>query len=159
MCTYCGFLSTQIKVVNGTFLRVIQSCDHCGTKRVWESQPMIGSRPVGNILLSSAILYTGSLPSKAFRLFQVLKCASITRSAFFCHQSDFLLPAINSVWTNHQQGLLDVFKREKRSLVIAGDGRADSPGHSAKYGCYTLVELTCNKVVDFKLVQVRMSAN
>ena len=45
-------------------------------------------------------------------------------------------------------------KSEKRSLVIAGDGRADSPGHSAKYGCYTLVELKCNKVIDFKLVQV-----
>ena len=39
-------------------------------------------------------------------------------------------------------------------MVVAGDGRADSPGHSAKYGCYTLVELTCNKVIDFKLVQV-----
>ena len=54
----------------------------------------------------------------------------------------------------HQQALLSGFRREKKSLVVAGDGRADSPGHSAKYGCYTLVELTCNKVIDFKLVQV-----
>ena len=133
-------------MVNGTFLRVIQSCNDCGTKRVWESQPFIGPRPAGNVLLSSA--------AKVLRLFQVLKCATISRSAFFRHQSDFLWPAINSVWKNQQRALLDGFKREKKSLVVAGDGRADSPGHSAKYGCYTLVDLTCNTVVDSKLVQV-----
>ena len=155
VCSYCGCLSTQIKkVVNGTFLRVIQTCNDCGKKRVWESQPFIGPRPAGNVLLSSAILYTGSLPSKALRLFQVLKCATISRSAFFRHQSDFMWPSIDSVWKNQQRALLNRFKHEKKSLVVAGDGRADSPGHSAKYGCYTLMELTCSKVVDFKLVQV-----
>jgi solute carrier family 8 (sodium/calcium exchanger) len=87
-------------------------------------------------------------------MFQVLKCATISRSAFFRHQSDFMWPAINSVWKKQQRTLLTGFKHEKKSLVVAGDGRADSPGHSAKYGCYTLVELTCNKVIDFKLVQV-----
>ena len=39
--------------------------------------------------------------------------------------------------------------------MLAGDGRADSPGHSAKYGSYTLIELS-NKVVDFQLVQVHV---
>ena len=38
--------------------------------------------------------------------------------------------------------------------MLAGDERADSPGHSAKYGSYTFVELTCSKVVDFQLIQV-----
>ena len=30
---------------------------------------------------------------------------------------------------------------EGRGLIIGGDGRADSPGHSAKYGSYTVMEL------------------
>ena len=47
-----------------------------------------------------------------------------------------------------------MFKQQGKPLILAGDGRADSPGHSAKYGSYTVIELTCNKVVDFKLVQV-----
>ena len=38
--------------------------------------------------------------------------------------------------------------------MLAGDGRADSPGHCAKCGSYTFVELTCSKVVDFQLIQV-----
>ena len=37
--------------------------------------------------------------------------------------------------------LLRELQREKRQLVIGGDGRADSPGHSAKFGSYTVMEL------------------
>ena len=63
----------------------------------------------------------------------------------------YLQPAVQSVWESHQQALLSILKDKETGLVVAGDGRADSP---AKYGLYTLLELTCNKVVDFKLVQV-----
>ncbi|CAM4569027.1 unnamed protein product [Leuciscus chuanchicus] len=38
-------------------------------------------------------------------------------------------------------------------LVVAGDCRSDSPGHSAKYGSYSLIEERVNKVVDVQLVQ------
>ena len=34
--------------------------------------------------------------------------------------------------------------------MIGGDGRADSPGHSAKFGAYTAMEL---RVIDIQLVQ------
>ena len=39
-------------------------------------------------------------------------------------------------------------------LIIGGDGRADSPGHSAKYGSYGILDLTTNKVINMQLVQV-----
>ena len=39
-------------------------------------------------------------------------------------------------------------------LQFAGDCRSDSPGHSAKYGTYTLVEQTTKKVIDLQLIQV-----
>ena len=154
-CVYCGQATSSInKAVRGTFLRITQLCDVCGRSRIWESQSFIGTVPAGNILLSSAILYSGSLPSKALRMFHVLKCAAIDRTMFFRHQSKYLQPAIFTVWRSHQDSLLELFKAEKKALVVAGDGRADSPGHSAKYGCYTFLELSCNKVVQFKLVQV-----
>ncbi|KAJ4944141.1 hypothetical protein JOQ06_012686 [Pogonophryne albipinna] len=49
-------------------------------------------------------------------------------------------------------------KREKtqaegRDLVLGGDGRADSPGHCAKFGSYTMLELHANVVIDVQLVQ------
>lgn len=156
-CNFCGHIGTDIKkVVIGTFLRIRQVCSSCGRQRIWESQPYVGTTPAGNILLSSAILFTGSLPSKALRIFEVLKCATITTSTYFRHQKKILHPATLNVWQNHQQLLITSFAVENKTLVLAGDGRADSPGHSAKYGCYTFVDLSCNQVIDFKLVQVCM---
>ena len=46
---------------------------------------------------------------------------------------------------------------ENKGLELGGDGKADSPGHSAKYGSYSVIELNENKVVDLKLVQVTTS--
>ena len=39
-------------------------------------------------------------------------------------------------------------------LVLAGDGRCDSPGHCTKYGSYSLMEQHLNKVLHTELVQV-----
>lgn len=36
---------------------------------------------------------------------------------------------------------------------LAGDSRADSPGHCAKFGTYSLLDTTLNKIVDVKLVE------
>ena len=37
---------------------------------------------------------------------------------------------------------------------LRGDGRADSPGHNAKYGLYTMMDEGTSKVATFNLVQV-----
>uniref|UniRef100_A0A3B3HHC6 Uncharacterized protein n=1 Tax=Oryzias latipes TaxID=8090 RepID=A0A3B3HHC6_ORYLA len=42
---------------------------------------------------------------------------------------------------------------EQRGIVLAGDGRSDSPGLSAKYGTYTMLELPANVIIDMQLVQ------
>lgn len=43
-----------------------------------------------------------------------------------------------------------------RHLTIGGDGRADSPGHSAKYGTYTMLDVHQNKVLHVETVQVTL---
>ena len=155
MCVYCGNAITKVKKkIMGSFLHITQWCEKCKRKRMWDSQPYIGNIPAGNILASASILYSGSLPSKALHIFKILNCSMITSRSFFYHQSKYLQPSVHSVWVEHQKKLLAFFKEENRQLIVAGDGRSDSPGHSAKYGSYSIVELTCNKVVDFKLVQV-----
>ena len=154
-CIFCRHPLTSIKkILVGTFLRITQSCKKCLRTRVWESQPYIGKTPAGNILLSAAILFVGALPTRALRWFSVLNCPTISRNSFFRQQSRYLQPAIHSVWTTQQQVLLTRFINEQKPLVLAGDGRSDSPGHCAKYGSYSVIELSCSKVLDFKLVQV-----
>ena len=151
----CKDMTTVIqKKVIDSLVCITQYCNNCQHKHIWESQPYIRNVPAGNMMTSAAILYTSSLPSKALRIFKILNCASISLPTFLHHQSSYLLPAISSVWIYHQEKLLSKFKESKVNLQVGGDGRADNPGHSAKYGTYSLIELTCNKVVDFQLVQV-----
>ena len=76
---------------------------------------IIGNIPAGNILTSAAILYTGSLPAKALRIFTFLNCPTISTPTFFCHQSSYLQPAINVVWLRHQSMLPSKFKKARSS--------------------------------------------
>ena len=159
ICFICR--STYIvinKATIGSFLRITQICKRCKNEYVWESQPYVGKIPAGNIMISAAILYTGSLPTKALRVFSSLNCATISRMTFYRHQKAFLQPAINYIWDREQDNLINRLLAQKQGLVLGGDGRADSPGHSAKYGSYSVIDLKQNKVVDFKLVQVCRAA-
>ena len=44
--------------------------------------------------------------------------------------------------------------KQNKSVDLCGDGRCDSPGHSAKYGTYTLMDEKSNLIVEFSLMQV-----
>ena len=137
--------------VKGTFIKVTQFCMLCHYKFVWESLPFYGSFPAGNILLSASILFTGLMPTKVLRMLKYFGCATIGRKTFFRHQRDILQPAIHVQWRKQQQFLFHHVRSQNKELVLARDGRADSPGHSAKYGSYTVIDVV---LIDIKLVQV-----
>jgi len=50
--------------------------------------------------------------------------------------------------------LLSAILKQGSPIIIGGDGRADSPGHSAKFGSYGILDLNTNKVLHIELVQV-----
>ena len=105
-------------------------------------------------MLSSAILFTGSLPSQVLQIFEYMNCKASATRTFFKHQKLFLQPAVMTLWTMRQSEYIDEAKQNIRSLVLGGDGRADSPGFSAKYGSYTTMDLDLNVVSHLSLVQV-----
>jgi hypothetical protein len=43
----------------------------------------------------------------------------------------------------------------KDGVVMSGDGRHDSMGHSAKFCAYTMLCSTLGKIIHFNLVQVK----
>ena len=52
----------------GTFLSVEQRCPHCKFCRHWNSQPVLGSTPAGNLHLSAAVYLSGASFSKIARV-------------------------------------------------------------------------------------------
>ena len=98
--------------------------------------------------LSAAI---GSLPSKALQMFEILNVHAVARNTFFRHQEMYLQPAVRSVWKRQQESLLCDLNKKGTPVALAGDG---SPGHSAKYGTYSLLDLDCQKIIHTQLVTV-----
>ena len=155
-CPCCGGLdvaSTFHKVL-GTLLIIHLTCENCGQVTPWKSQPFLGVRPAGNILLSASILFAGASATKTLRVLSHMGVATFSTRSFFHHQKDILCPAVKQVWQIQKTALLSTLLAEGPGVVLGGDGRADSPGHSAKYGAYTMLELQTNQVIDVQLVQV-----
>ena len=155
-CPSCGSENTSIKkYVKGTFLKVTVDCWSCqAAERTWESQTWYHNRPAGNLITSAAIMFAGGSPATTLRIMASMRIQVITERTYFRHQDEFLHPVIERKWQQSQAALIASLSESGLPLVLGGDGRADSPGHSAKYGLYTALELKVNKIVDIQLVQV-----
>ena len=62
-------------------------------------------------------------------------------------------------WKKYKEEQILRLKETGMCMAIAGDGRHDSMGHSAKYCAYTLFCCTVPSIVDFSLVQVYLTKN
>lgn len=87
-------------------------------------------------------------------MFSFVNIMAISVQTFFKQQRTVLWPAIETVWIAHSRSLLSVLKGREEELIVSGDGRSDSPGHSAKYGAYTVIDMFTGKVIALELVQV-----
>ena len=122
----------------------------------WNSQPFVKSQPAGNILLSASILFSGSTTNEG---------SSCTQEYGMCHHC-----RAHSIFNTKASFYIFLFRQSGRSinqgfspncvgksdilLLVETAGRADSPGHSAKFGSYTVMELKKGVVLDIQLVQV-----
>ncbi|XP_063073829.1 uncharacterized protein LOC134464290, partial [Engraulis encrasicolus] len=135
----------------GTFISVSQQCTNCESQRTWNSQPLLKNTPAGNIQLSAAIYLSGASFFKMKRVFNALHLQTFQYDTFRRHARFYIEPAIITKWKESQDAMM-LRLREGRAIV-GGDMRADSPGHSAKYGSYSLMDLNTNTVIDVQLVQ------
>jgi len=153
-CSNCGELvvdySTQL---TGSLLSVSTTCMK-GHQFKWNSQPLLTNQsPVGNLLISSSILFTGNTFNTIKNFASCLNLKLFSEKTFYSIQDRYLFPAVNDLWEKMQEDIINDIKA-KPLLKLNGDGRCDSPGHNAKYGTYTLMDSDTSKVVEFKVVQV-----
>ena len=104
--------------------------------------------------MSSAILFGGGSPRNYLKIMKHMDVPAVGYSTYMKHQQKFLHTATEKVYREQQSELLGSIKAEGVKLILGADGRCDSPGHSAKYGSYTLFDIKRKKILDTELVQV-----
>ncbi|XP_077091352.1 uncharacterized protein LOC143742375 [Siphateles boraxobius] len=152
-CPICQRTCELEKYVRGTFLSIRQKCPFCDYSRQWKSQPIIGSTPAGNLQLSAAVHFTGTSFRQISKVLSALKVCNIVESTYFLHASSFMEPCVFAVWKRTQADLIQETKSRPGGAELGGDMRADSPGHCAKYGSYSMMDLNTGKIIDVQLVQ------
>eukprot|EP00795_Rhopilema_esculentum_P011457 gene11457-21665_t len=158
-CSLCKSDDPKITMRRvGTMIEVKTVCqneDCIRNENKWQSQPLFpGTKiPAANLLLSFAILVGGSSATKVSHIFNHMGLACISLSTFFKHQKEKLFPAVYQYWINTQNRMISSLTESGEQLVVSGDGRHDSMGHSAKFGAYSLFCCNTSQIIHFSLVQ------
>ena len=151
-CSECdGPVDEVRKVMAGSGMSVKIFCIN-GHTCCWRSQPFFGQQPVGNLLLAGATLFSGETFGHMKHFSNLINLQFISQTTFDNIQRSFLIPVIAKSWEKERENMLAL--THGNSLKLCGDGRCDSPGYSAKYCSYTLMDMESKRVVDFNLVQV-----
>jgi hypothetical protein len=153
-CRICNAeCSVFIKRQLGTMVTLEARCQASKSHTyTWSSQPQRNCLPVGNLLLCGSVLYSGSSVIDTLNVFNHLNVACVSERTYRYLQAYYLIPAVDTVWTSCQRNALQAC--EGRDVKLGGDARCSSPGHTAKYASYSLMDLETGLILDTQLVQV-----
>ena len=112
---------------------------------------MVRGMAAGNLLLSAAILLCGLTFTSIANLADVLNLAMFSESYFYRLQKEYLFPVRHTNYIMQQDAVLEFLSG--KDLCLSGDGRCDSPGYSAKYCTYSLMDSVTDLILDYKLIQ------
>ncbi|XP_063294799.1 uncharacterized protein LOC134579437 [Pelobates fuscus] len=139
-------------VITGTLVTVYTVCESNHRCVYWKSQPMIDKQPVGNILASASILFSGSNFSKASELFDIFGVPFISQSLHYMFQNKLLFPTVDMHYKKERRLIIKSLKGQV--LCLRGDLQYDSPGFKAKSCTYALREETTQKIIESNTIQV-----
>ncbi|XP_068729053.1 uncharacterized protein [Montipora capricornis] len=143
--------------MSGAVVTIQWNCTN-GHADSWTSSEVLAVKSnqkvyVNNVQLSAAILLSGNNFQKFNLLAKFLGLSSISESLFYRVQKLYCHPAIQNMWSNVKDAIQGHLP--PTGVTLAGDGRNDSPGHTARYCVYTLMEESSRLIVDLEVVDKR----
>ena len=108
---------------------------------------------VSTVLLASSVLLYGNNFEKVSLLARNMNLKYVSSTTFSGIHSLYSLPRIRELWNKMKEIIWKVFENDV--LVVCGEGRMNSPGFSAKYCVYTMMEHYLNVIVDLEVVNKR----
>ena len=153
--------SGKSKVVNnkleGGVLKVSWECSK-GHTGCWASSQELGRHHgqviyANPLLMSAGCLISGNNFDKLSLFCQFLGLGIISNSTYYRMQTLYIIPEVTRYWEQMKAEIWDILSEE--TVILCGDGRNDSPGHSAKYCMYALMEQSLDVIVDVEVVDKR----
>ena len=150
-CLLRGHEAVLTKILSkGSLIKTHLECpEHQST---WTSQSSRNGIPEVNMALCAGILLSGLTWNSFERALSIIDVQMIGERSFYYTQEKYLFPAIYYVYKNRMNNIIEKLKTERLSFV--GDGRYDLPGHSAKFGTYTIMNANSNEIIDFFIAHV-----
>jgi hypothetical protein len=152
-CSICGSKFKPIKAFRtGTMITVRSICAENGHLENWESQEKVKDQPIGNVTLAASMFLNG-ISFETFKKFaETLNLLFLSKTAYNNLLKKYIYPVIKCNWFMQRKKILsEISKSEK--VMLAGDGQHDSPGFSAKYCVYSVMDCVTSYIVDFVVVQ------
>ncbi|XP_062594118.1 uncharacterized protein LOC134255609 [Saccostrea cucullata] len=141
-------------VSSAVYLKWVCGKGHTANK--WSSQPLLNrGLHSTDVLISAALIASGNNFQKMAMFAKFLKLPFPSQTSFCKMQRTYALPSIDQKWEIHQNEIMNEF--QGKNLVILGDGRMDSPGHSAQFCTYTFMENTTHKILHIVVMDKRMT--
>lgn len=159
-CVVCGeglHVKQDVKTI-GSRVQITRRCKngHC---QKWVSSEVLGVKNhveffVNDSLLAAAIIISGNNYGKFALLCKALGLNMISVNTFTRFQKHCAAPVVEEIWNKMNTLIVNILKQYD-DVVLCGDGRNDSPGHSARYCVYTLMEHASKVVVDMAVIDKR----
>ena len=154
-CFQCGAPCEISKIVStGASISVNTNCDR-GHENNWNSLANEGQFHEGHVTLAASILLLGLSYQRFSEAMEIGNIEFFHKDTFYRLQKKFLFPAINNVYVYQARKLIKELKCDE-IVPLIGDGRCDSPGYSATYGTYSLMNEKDNRIVDFFIAHVKI---
>lgn len=136
----------------GSVVDITLSCENQHEWK-WSSSAMLNKVYAINIQLLAAVILSGNLFVKFSLLARFLNLAIPSEATLYRVAKLYVYPQVYSWWDEMQKLLFELFAN--REVNIAADGRNDSPGYSATYCNYTLMDTESNLILHQEIIDVR----
>lgn len=122
---------------HGSAVAVTWKCDGAGHNVYnWTSQPqLINGIYLGNFQALTAITVSGNNFTKIALFCKFLGLGFPSTRSHTRMQSKYVAPAVEESLKNFKSSIVE--EHRAVNIVVSGDERMDSPGHSAKYTVHT----------------------
>ena len=81
---------------------------YSGHKVKWGSQPVVKRKPLGNLLLSAAFVFTGNTFTAISQLASCFNLQFFSESVFYDTQKKYLFPVIHEAWEAESRRQIEI---------------------------------------------------